>query len=183
MNGQTKESPAGDVELLMRFAEATNHVGMDGCVVEWFGALYRARAKLRSDREGMAEALFAGVDGLRKRIDEEPEIAKEIRSPLKNADRPRSTHALLRVLVGQIQADRALPPTVNNAIDFLQCVVPAAYCQYVLVDAQWYARLTRARTQMEAERITAPVAAPYTKKGGGVDAFLAALEAEPPARV
>jgi hypothetical protein len=81
MNGQTKESPAGDVELLMRFAEATNHVGMDGCVVEWFGALYRARAKLRSDREGMAEALFAGVDGLRKRIDEEPEIAKEIRSP------------------------------------------------------------------------------------------------------
>jgi hypothetical protein len=34
---------------------------------------------------------------------------------------------------------------------------------------------------MDAEGMTARVATPYTKKGGGLEAFLTALEAEPPA--
>jgi len=179
MTGQTKESPAGDVELLMKFAEAANHASMNRCVVAWFGAMYRERAKLRVDRDGMGAALFAGIDALRKRIDEEPDVAKELRTPLKDADRPRSTHALLRVLVGQMQADRSLPKKQNHAIDLLQCVVPAAYCSYVLVDSQWHARLTRAKAQMDAEGMTGRVATPYTKKDGGLEAFLTALEAEP----
>ncbi len=155
MTGQTKESPAGDAELLMKFAEAANHASMDRCVVAWFGAMYQARAKLRADRDAMGAALFAGIDALRKRIDAEPDVAKELRTPLKDADRPRSTHALLRVLIGEMQADRSLPKKQNHAIDLLQCVVPAAYCRYVLVDAQWHARLTRAKTQMNAEGMTA----------------------------
>jgi hypothetical protein len=92
----------------------------------------------------------------------EPGVAEDMRQPVRNADRPRSTFALMRVLLAQMEADRSLPNTTNNAIDFLHSVVPAAYCRYVVVDAQWFARLNRAKQTMDAGGISARVAIPYT---------------------
>jgi hypothetical protein len=176
MTGNTKESPAGDPGLLAEFAAAASNSNMRQTVIAWFRAMYRARKSLRADRDGMAQAFFLGIEGLRARIAQEPGVAKDMRQPVRNADRPRSTFALLRVLIAQMEADRSLPKTSNNAIDFLHCVVPAAYCRYVLVDAQWFARLNQAKEQMDVGGITASVAMPYTKRNNGVDAFLTALE-------
>ena len=180
MTGNTKESPAGDPELLAAFAAAAGNSSMRQAVIEWFRAMYRARKSLRADRDGMAQSLFAGIEGLRARIADEPGVAEDLRQPVRNADRPRSTLALLRVFIAQMEADRSLPKTANNAIDFLHSVVPAAYCRYVLVDAQWFARLNRAKKQMDVGGITAKVAIPYTKRNNGVEAFLTALEGEQP---
>jgi hypothetical protein len=181
MTGNTKESPAGDPGLLAEFAAAASNSDMRQAVIAWFRAMYLARKSLRADRDSMAQALFDGIEGLRARIAKEPGVAEDMRQPVRNADRPRSTFALVRVLIAQMEEDRALPKTPNNAIDFLHSVVPSAYCRYVLVDAQWFARLNRAKQQMDVGGITARVASPYTKRNNGVEAFLTALEGDQPA--
>jgi hypothetical protein len=178
MTGNTKESPAGDSGLLAQFAASTFSSNMREAVVAWFRAMYQARGSLRADRNSMAQSLFLGIQGLRDRMLAEPEIVKDMRQPAKNADRPRSTFALMRILIGQMEADHSLPKKTHHAIDFLHCVVPAAYCSYILSDAQWYARLNQAKQLIEAAGIAARVATPYTKRDNGVEAFLTALESQ-----
>ena len=178
MAGSTRESPAGDEGLLAEFASAVTDSNMQEAIAMWFRAVYRTRQSLRGNRDDMAKAFFSGTDAFRARMLADPDFNKDMRQPTRNADRPRSTFALIRILIAQMDADRSLPKTTNNAIDFLHCVVPAAYCNYILTDAQWYARLNRARNEMNDGGIAAGVAIPFTKRANGVEAFLSELESQ-----
>jgi hypothetical protein len=55
----------------------------------------------------------------------------------------------------------------------------SALCDFVLLDGQWSDRLRRAVTRLSQAGIPTRLAATYSKRNGGVEKFLQALEAWP----
>lgn len=179
MAGKTRGSPAGDEGLLSMFATLVAKYPRASIMSEYFGSVYTHRAQVTGFRNDMATGFYTGRDALRLRIESEPEIRSELKRGLANANRPRATLALLRALVADWMADEMVPDTPNNVIDLLHCVVPAAYCTYVLLDAQWDDRLRRAAKRITEAGVTARVATSFTKKDGGMLRFIEALERGP----
>ncbi len=64
-------------------------------------------------------------------------------------------------------------------MDLLHTIVPGAYCNFVLLDRQWSARLKTAASKLASAGIKAPVASSYSKRHGGVDSFLKDLGSWP----
>jgi len=175
---QTDQSPAGDADMLRLYAESAE-VGRRPSVRGWFTAVHRERAHLKPRLAGMAQSFLNGMKGLQDRFDTEPGFKKSARRDVKTARRPRSTQALLRAIIFLLQGDRKRKLTVNDAVDVMHCIVPAAYCDFVLLDRAWCVLLTDARDWLAAEGIESRVAQPFSQHGGGVNAFLEALEAWP----
>ena len=63
---------------------------------------------------------------------------------------PRSTQAFLRPILFRLRRDRQLKLPVNDAVDVLYCVVPAAYCDFVPLEHNGQVRLTNASARREA---------------------------------
>jgi hypothetical protein len=87
------------------------------------------------------------------------------------------TQQLVRAIVDDLQRDHLLPETQNNEVDLVHAVVPGAYCDFVLLDGQWVDRLQRAATRLSRAGIPIRLRASYSKRNGGIEQFLSALEA------
>jgi hypothetical protein len=178
MVGQTKETPAGDVGMLILFAEdalRTGHTSVRG----WFRSLHRARASLRTGLQEMGMAFLEGFHGLRGRFENEPGFGKSALHDIKHSTRPRATQAVLRALLYRLQRDRSRELTVNDALDIGHGIVAAAYCDFVLLDRAWCANFKDACTLMRRYGITTRVAEFYAQRDNGVIRFLEQLEAWP----
>jgi hypothetical protein len=175
---QTAESPAGDSEMLRLYAEAAEQRGWPS-VYEWFAYMYTDRASIAARTVAMAQSFLDGVTALRKRFDTEPGFAKSAMRDIKNSTRPRATQALLRALLYRLHRNRRLELTINDAIDIGHCIVPAAYCDFVLADLRWHTQLNDATTLLRRSGIETRVALIYTKRDNGVIKFLEKLEAWP----
>jgi hypothetical protein len=177
---QTTESPVGDVAMLDLYARGTQERGYPS-VCGWFNWMYNDRANIAARRTEMANEFLKGVTELRKQFDTEPGFARNARKQIKQALRPRATLALLRAIIYQLCRDRRVNLTVNDALDLTHCVVPAAYCDFVLLDRAWYGRLNDARSFLTRSRIGTRVAQQFTQRDSGVTRFLDRLERwEPP---
>jgi hypothetical protein len=177
---QTDQSPAGDVDMLRLYAEAAERTGRPS-VQGWFIEVHQRRARLKPRLASMAQAFLNGLQALQQRFDTEPGFRKSARRDVETSRRPRSTQALLRAIIFRLQGDRKLKVTVNDAVDVMHCVVPAAYCDFVLVDHPWCVRLTEAREWLDDAGIASPVARPFSQHDDGVSRFLESLEAWQPA--
>lgn len=142
---QTSDSPAGDADMLRLYANGAEQRGYPS-VFAWFDWMYKDRGNIAAHRDAMAQSLLDGVNGLRQRFDTEPGFAKSALRDIKNSHRPQATQALLRALFYRLHRDPKLVLTINDAIDIGHCVVPAAYCNFVLLDRSWYVRLQDAST-------------------------------------
>ena len=176
---QTDQSPAGDAAMLQLYAEAAQMRNGKPSVQEWFAAVHTDRARLKPRLDGMAQAFLAGVKALQQRFDAEPGFKNSARRDVETSHRPRSTQALLRAIVFRLQGDRKLQLTTNDAIDVMHCVVPSAYCDFVLVDHSWCVRLSDAREWLDAAGIKSHSAEPFSRRDEGVTRFLELLEAWP----
>jgi hypothetical protein len=127
-------------------------------------------------RDELGATVFTAIEALQARAAADPAIRSDMRQPLRGAYRPRATNVLLRVLIADLGADRALPRNPNTGIDLFQSIVPAAYCTYVLVDGAWQSRISRAKEMIEAEGFKAQVAMAYSGRDHGVERFLEELE-------
>jgi integrase len=114
-----------------------------------------------------------------KRFETKPGFAKQALRDIRNSTRPRATQALLRALLYRLQRDRKQELTINDAIDMFHCVVPAAYCDFVLLDRKWSAQLNDARTFLRRSGLQTRVAQQFTLRDDGVIKFLDTLEAWP----
>lgn len=173
------QSPAGDERSLAEFAAAAARRNDRFSASAWFSIVHSERAKLRPQIPGIARVFYAQIAQLRERIAKEPGALK-LELPERN--RP-PTLALLRAIMHDMQADRRLPEDQNSAIDLLHTIVPGAYCDFVLLDRQWRIRLKSAAVKLAAARITARVAAAYSKQKDGLERFLKALESWPTPQV
>lgn len=177
--GQTSENPAGDVDMLKLYAEGAEQRGYPS-VAGWFAHMHSDRARVAASRKAMAQSVLDGVSELRRRLDTEPDFARSIPREIKNSRcHPRATHALARAVIYQLALDRKLDLTVNDAADLAHCIVPAAYCEFVLLDRGWYARLQDAQRFLKKRGLNAPIARHFTARGGGIVRFLEHLESWP----
>lgn len=173
---QTDQSPAGDVEMLRLYAEAADLQRRRPSVLDWFVDVHHNRNELKPRLVGMAQAFLIGLDQLRQRFDAEPGFKKSAFRDVENSHRPRSTQALLRAIIFRLEGDRQLKLSVNDAIDIMHCVVPAAYCDYVLVDHTWSVRLAAARAWLDKAGIESHIAQVFAGRRNGVQRFLEHLE-------
>jgi hypothetical protein len=88
---------------------------------------------------------------------------------------PRGTRFLVRELVGCHVLDKPTKVGANDGLDLQHAVVPAAYCEFVLVDEYWAQQLNRVRPRIERAGGRVPMAAAYSNTSDGVERCLAAL--------
>jgi hypothetical protein len=79
----------------------------------WFAAVHAHRDKLLKHRDELGATVFTAIEALQARAAADPAIRSDMRQPLRGADRPRATNVLLRVLIADLGADRALPPAAT----------------------------------------------------------------------
>lgn len=178
----SKEAPDGDGDLLWLYGTHPENRGWGDqrrySAKGFFSESVRKRDELRSLQVDLAKAVLEGIRQLYVRIDTEDELRKKARNPLEDVkNRPRATYALIRALLGDRMKDRSRPPSENDAIDLLHTVVPACYCDFVLLDKQWCGRVEAAREQLIAKGVVGKVAKVFSKADDGVNRFLDALEA------
>jgi hypothetical protein len=178
MVGQTKETPAGDVDMLIQFAQSAAQAGYPS-LSSWFVSMHSARVDLRTYLDGMGGGFIEGFGQLRARFRDEPGFDKNALRNIKVSTRPRATQALLRSLVYRLQRDSSLQLDVNDALDVGHGLVAAAYGDFVLLDHRWYLRFTDASKFMRRYGITTRVAEFYSRRDGGVLRFLERLEGWP----
>jgi hypothetical protein len=178
MVGQTRESPAGDSDVLRLFAEDKERAGYPS-LAHWFLAMHSGRATLAPHLERMAGEFVKGFVALRTRFQTEAGYAKSALRNIRESPRPRATQALLRALLYRLRTDPNLKLTTNDGIDILHAIVAGAYCDLVLLDGPCHRRLTDAETFMRRWGITTKVALFYSQRDNGVLHFLDRLEAWP----
>jgi hypothetical protein len=173
---QTKEPSAGDSGLLLVFAEDTVNIGQPS-LASWFLSNHAVRDQMKQDLASMGAALLAGFDGLRQQFDDDPSFAAVALRNIKESTLPRATQGLLRSLFYRLQADPALKLSVSDAMDIGHSVVAGAYCDFVLIDRVWRARMTDAHEFLQECGITTRVAEFYARHNNGVERFLERLKA------
>ena len=173
MTGQTDQSPFGDEAMLAEFA---SHAAKQGELTaqHWFRWMHEERLQLRALLPGLAQTIFDGLNKLIQKYDSDPAYRRSVDNGLSDADGPRATLALTRAIFTQLQLDRTMTQSQNNAIDIVQTIVPAAYCDFVLLDRQWDSRLRTVGRSLAKVGVKARVARSYSQKS--INEFLIALE-------
>lgn len=177
--GQTVQSPAGDVQLLRQFglpmAEGRGPFHARGL----FAESVRQRDYLQQLIKKLAETAQEDYREYRAKHPLGPEFTRMIKTELKKVvGHPRPTGALRIALIEQqfLQAQPVLD--AHDAIDMLHTVVPAAYCQLVLLDGRWCDLVDRAQRRLTRAGISG-VARAFSDRNNGVGRFLEALQAHP----
>ncbi len=172
MVGQTKESPAGDSDVLRLFAEDAVRTGFPS-LRNWFRHMHTGRARLAPQLEAMAGQFLKGFEGLRERFTE-PGFGKRALRDIKESSRPRATQALLRALLYRLRSDPNLRLRANDALDILHAIVAGAYCDFVLLDGPCHKRISDAETFLRRCGVTTKLALFYSQRRDGVLRFLEA---------
>ena len=173
---QTEENPVGGVDMLVAYAQGACQRGYPS-VYDWSMQIHTDRANMQARREGMADGILKAIASIRGQLQADPKYAKEVKNDLKNSRcHPRGTHALARALFHQLALDRKVELTVNDAADLGHCIVPAAYCDFVLIDWAWLTRLSRAHAALKQLGLEPPIARLFSGRKGEVVRFLDCLE-------
>ncbi len=104
--------------------------------------------------------------------------AKDINKPTKTEQISVGTRYILAEVHRQLLMDVDVPFGKNDAIDLLHMVVPAAYCDYVLLDKRWCTILDRAARKLRTTTPRFPIAKAFSGKEGSVQEFLLKLGAK-----
>jgi hypothetical protein len=94
--------------------------------------------------------------------------------------RRRATLGLGRALMWEIHRDKTQRLIQRDASDMMHAIVPCAYCDFVLLDAEWCDFIERARRRLEAVGPAKQhIGRVYSKRRDGVRRFLDDLMAHP----
>ncbi len=104
--------------------------------------------------------------------------AKDFNKQTKTEQISIGTRYILAEVHRQLLMDVDVHFTKNDAIDLLHTVVPAAYCDYVLLDKRWCTILNRAAKKLRKTKPIFPIAIAFSGKEGSVQEFLLELEAK-----
>ena len=120
--------------------------------------------------------LIAGrLEAMRIEIAGDDEKSKTVLGPPSGLHRQVGTLQILRELARYFFSNRSLKISRNHAIDFMHAVVPAAYCDFVLLDKHWEDQVTRLAKTMCDTGYTFNVARAYSEKNDGIETLLKAI--------
>jgi hypothetical protein len=124
----------------------------------------------------VADEIVAQITELRRDFDNRKDMRAAIKAPLEAPPHSPATNLIARHLIAPFLKDKLRAINRNNAIDLTHAVVPVSYCDYVLLDGQWAAMVSDLRRRLADAGVSIPIAKVFSKRGNGIEEFLAELE-------
>lgn len=124
----------------------------------------------------LADTIVERIEALRDQLETDLKFQSAIARSPSGTPIQRGTRFILRELVRALIIDPKTKMTRNHAIDLFHAVVPAAYCDLVLLDKHWETQVGRVRSRLVSAGIAVPVAKVFSGKRDGVSRFLHELE-------
>ena len=93
----------------------------------------------------LADTIVERIEALRDQLETDLKFQSAIARPPSGTRFQRGTRFILRELVRSLLVDPKTKMTRNHAIDLFHAVVPAAYCDLVLLDKHWETQVGRVR--------------------------------------
>jgi hypothetical protein len=166
--------PHADMELLKVFA-THNRTSLTVFSASGFFMAVR-KSQLASGSDRLADVFLQKVEDARTSSDRDPQWRDAIDRKPWAPEHGRSTLSLFREVVRGLIGDKKTKLNRNHAMDFYHALVPAVYCDFVLIDKYWEERLKQARRRYAKAQVAFPMAAAFSAKNQGVERFLAELE-------
>ena len=175
LDRQNKSAPDADCKYWPLIAAITPPFGGDGTFAEPYKHITEVRKAGGDER---IRRLGAYVLAEMESVQQKPEVRQRWRAYVRpNPKRKQpdwATKGLAGVMMLHFCADQKRKYTVNDGVDFFHAVVPAAYCDFIVLDKAWCTRVKQAAKAMEKALIEAPIAMTYSVSD--FDTFLADLE-------
>lgn len=129
-----------------------------------------------SDRKNeLADIFVERMKLVQQQFHKNREFAKQALKPPKTDAVPWGTRHMLTMLVSTLIRDASATFERADAFDFFHCVVPAAYCDYVLLDGRWTDQIMRVTRALRKAGHKFHIADVYSARGKGIDGFLESL--------
>lgn len=139
-----------------------------------FQMIHENRGKMVETLDDVASKLVASLDKHRQ-LEPYRRNAKAARPD----DGRTRQQIILGELLRELVLDTKAPITANEALDLMHAVDAVNYCDLVLLDKAWERRVNALHQRIADAGITMPIARCYSKRDGGIDQFLGALERWP----
>lgn len=146
-------------------------------------SVFTARALFDGVRSGigrqadeLADTIVQQVTKLRIEHESDSAFQATLKRPATLQRIQRGTRLVLRELLRGLVLDRSTSLSRNHALDFLHAVVPVAYCDFVMLDKHWEDQVRRMRERLTSASIDTPLARVLSKRSGGLQALVEALE-------
>ncbi len=124
----------------------------------------------------MADALIGRVASLRDELYRDPSFRASLKAARPRGRGPQATRVIFWEIARALTLDGQKKVTPNDAMDLYHAVVPAAYCDLVLLDKHWKDQIDRCSKRCADAGLAVPIAKVYSKANDGVERFMTELE-------
>jgi len=124
----------------------------------------------------LADTIVGRIEALRDQLETDLEFQSVVSRSPRSTPIQRGTRFILRELVRSFLVNPKTKMTRNHAIDLLHTVVPAAYCNLVLLDKHWKTQVDHTRSRLVSAGIAVPVTKVFSGQRDNINRFLNELE-------
>ena len=174
LQGRAPRPPHGDQDLLRVFF-VLDKESLDPLSAKRFFCMATGQDVSRRRTE-LAQEIMGRVNCIHDQYGTDEAYRKAVNRQTNGPQIQCGTRYIFRELLALITKDGRHPFTEHDAIDMLHAVVPAAYCDCLLLDKHWEALLNRARDRLRRNGMEFPVASVFSARGDGIERFLGHLE-------
>ena len=174
LHGRGPHAPHGDQDLLRGFF-VLDKDSLDPLSAKRFFCLASGQ-EVSKRRCELGQEIASHVASIHEQYATDEAYRKAVNRQTKGPPIQCGTRYILREILALVTKDGHHSFTEHDAIDMLHAVVPAAYCDCLLVDKHWEALLSRAHERLRRNGMEFPVARVFSARGGGIERFLAHLE-------
>lgn len=171
--GGPRVAPHGDADLFREFAKLKPQ---DLKPFTSLGLFSQMRGQLRDTFERLKGIFVERVEVLRAEYATDLEFQAAVDRPPTGASIQSGLRFMVREVLRPWIVDKQRRVEPNDALDFYHVVVPAAYCEFVLVDKDWRTIVEQARSRLRRAGFSFPMADAISKSTGGVGRLVRELE-------
>jgi hypothetical protein len=131
----------------------------------------------RSDAENfdkLKDAFIRRIEAVRSEYADDRQFQLDVGRSLSGLQMQRETLFILRWLVSRFLKEQKRRIRRTDATDFFHAVVPAAYCDFVLLDSDWRTGVEQIRSHLNKAGSSIPIARAFSRNE--IDRFLCELE-------
>ena len=175
LQGGSRAAPYDDVQLLDAFAKTTPDTPRPFTAKNLVAVIVKNRNQLQEGLVRLNDIFVSKTQIMRDQMLDDKKFEKMVKKP-QEAVKNQRTLFFVRELLGSILRDYNKVLTANDAMDFFHAVVPIAYCDFVLLDAQWEHRVKEVSERLIQHNIGIKQADVFSDKLGRLEHFFECLE-------
>lgn len=175
LQGGSRAAPYGDVLLLSVFAANLPNTPRPFTARNLVTVIVKQRDQLQESLARLNDTIVSRTQLMSEQMLVDKQFEKTVKGSQESAKNQR-TWFFLRELLGSILREHNKVLTPNDAMDLFHAIVPIAYCDLVLLDAQWEHRVKVISERLILHNIGIKPADVFSKKLGGLEHFFERLE-------